>query len=316
MKRVDFLIHEARALAEALDVPTTTSDVGFSNEEILRFMNDAQDRMQTLLSNANSTSKPFTIEKIISLDADQEEVEFGVGDRVAYHKEIESVEYSRTGLDTDYTHLDKVHFFNRDTSVSEWPYGYYTRFGKIYLVPQNDNANATLRVLYERQMDDLDVRRGLISTVTGLTSTGFTSITLDSTADESSTPSLSEIDYICICDADGEVQVYNIPVGTYTTSTNVLTPRAGFTFQTGEAIAVNDYVTFHKYTTTHSALPDECERYLLQYTWEQLAMRDSLDDLNRIREQRFAMEADIVANMRSQTGEVAYIPTLDYSEFF
>lgn len=100
-------------------------------------------------------------------------------------------------------------------------------------------------MLFEGKLDRLDKRRGTVSVVSGLTSTTFTSITIDTDADETSVPNLSTIDYVCINDAFGNVKAYNIPVSNYNTGTNVLTPGT-FTFQAGETIAVNDFVTFRK----------------------------------------------------------------------
>ncbi len=313
MKEVSLLILQARRMAENEDSPDgADSTVGITDEEVLQFINDAQDRLQTLISGANSSAKPFVVEKELDCVVDQEE--YDLEDRLFYNKEIELVEYSPTGTNTDYFPLDLLSQFNRN-SDSGTPYGYYKRFGKIYLVPPPDTSNGSLRVLYERHLDDLDIRRGTITTVTGLTSTTFTSITLDTDADESSIPNLSTIDYVCVCNKYGTVTARNIPVLSYDTSTNILTPAATHVFDTGETIAANSYVTFHRFTTTHSTLTDECERYLIQYAWEQIAMRDSAEDLNRIKTVREEMEGDIIRQYASQTGEIAYIPMLDWEEW-
>lgn len=313
MKEISWLILQARRMAENLDKPDGDDvTVGLTDEEILQFFNDAQDRIQTLISGANSTSKPFVVEKTLSVVAEQEE--YTLGDRLFYNKEIELVEYSPTGLASDYFGLDLLSQFNRSSDAYS-PYGYYKRQGKICLIPPSDTSVGSLRILYERQLDDLDIRRGKISTVTGLTSTTFTSITIDSSADESSTPNLSTIDYICICDGDGVVQARNIPVLSYDTGTNILTPAVGYTFDTDETIAVGNYVTFHKWTTTHSGLTDECEGYLVQYAWEQIALRDGAEDLERIKAVRMDMEGDIIRQYASQTGEVQIIPQLDWDDW-
>lgn len=313
MKEVSLLILQARRMAENEDTPDGADvTVGITDEEVLQFLNDAQDRLQTLISGANSTSKPFVVEKEIATVEDQEE--YDLEDRLFYNKEIELVEYSPTGDSGDYFPLQLVSQFNRNSN-SGTPFGYYKRFGKIYLTPIPDTSNGTLRVLYERQLDDLDKRRGKITTVNGLTSTTFTSIVIDTDADESSTPNLATIDYICVVDKYGTVTARNIPVGTYTASTNTLTPAGSHVFETGETIATNSYVTFHRYTTTHSGLPDECERYLIQYAWEQIAMRDGAEDLTKIKMVREEMEGDIIRQFASQTGEVQLIPMLDWEDW-
>lgn len=277
-------------------------------------MNDAQDRLQALISNQKSPSKVFSVQKKIPAVANQDG--YSLSDRLFFNKEIQQIEYSYSGLDSDYVLLRKRNLFNANTDGSNFPDGYYTRGAQFFPIPLINISGPVFKVTYERTLDDLDRRRGKVSSITGLTSTTFTSFVVDSSADESSTPNLSTIDYICINSADGVVKVYNIPVLSYDTGTNTLTPAAGYVFQTGETFAAGDYITFGKYSTTHCKLLDETEAYIIQYSVLELFKRDSRQNITQQAEVVGAIESQIVKKMASQTAEVQYIPTLGTDEFF
>jgi len=311
MRRIDYLITAVRNIGKNQNFSSTE---GIQDEQIIQYMNDAQDYLQSALNAGSTINKPFVTEKIISIVANQDG--FSVPGRILYNKEIEQVEYSYDGQLANYRVLDKAHFINRVTNSSNFVEGYYVRGNKIYLIPIPNVSQGNLRVMYEYNLDDLDKRRGTVSVINGLTSTTFTDMVLASDADESSTPNLSTIDYICINDKDGNVKVYNIPVGSYVTGTNTLTPAAGFTFQTGETFAPGDFVTFGKYSTTHSKLPDECETYLVHYAVEQLLHTDSSDDTPRESAILQRLEQGILTASRGQTAEVARIPQVDWDEWY
>lgn len=313
MRKVSDLISVCRTLTQNENFSATS---GISDEVFLEFFNDAQDRIQTLISNSNSPAKPFVREDIVSLVANQEG--YAIPRRLAYGKEVENVEFSFDSSLQNYYPLEKRAFINRNTTSSNYPAWYYRRAQQIYLNPIPSVSQGSLRILYEYSLDDLDKRRGLISTVTGLTSTTFTSITIDSTADESSSPiNLTNADYICVVDKDGVVKAYNIPFGNYNTGTNVWTPAAGFTFNfTGESIAINQYVVFGKFKTTHSSLPDDLENYLLQYSVMRVYHIDSSVKFKEQSAIVTQMEAHITEQARSQTGELQRWPQLDFGEWW
>jgi len=314
MRRVDFIITDARNISRNPANPNGSYSI--SDEEVLRYINDAQDRLQGVISATKSMDKIFEARTAINLVANQEN--YSIPDRVFMNRDLSLVEVSSDGTLGNYVVLNKVNFFNRDTNTSSYPEGYTKQSGQIYVIPIPSSSTGSLRVQYERELDDLDKRRGTVSVVTGLTSTSFTSITIGTDADETSTPNLSTIDYVCIVDSDGNRKAYNIPVGSYDTGTNVLTPRAGFTFiKAGDSIAVNDYVVFGKWTTTHpnSFLPDNAERYLIHYAAESLLHKDSSTDLVAQNAKMLGIEQDILNSMKAQTFEVQYIPQLNYYEW-
>jgi hypothetical protein len=312
MRRLDFLILQAREISR-----TTANEDGtlpVTDNTVIQFLNDAQNRLQGLFLNLKNVQRLFFAEKDISIVAGQES--YAIPDRLAFNKHIHQVMYSYSGNEEDYVRMEKQQLFNRALENSNNPLGYFIAQGKVYLTPIPNLTQAKIRVSYDRALDTLDIRRGKVTTVNGLTSTTFTSIVLDSSADETSTPNLSTIDYICINDQDGNVKAYNIPVGSYDTGTNTLTPRAGFTFvNSGDTIAANDYVTFGKYSTTHSKLPDECERYLIHYAAQSLFQIESSADVVSQNASLKDMEADIIRAYATQSAEMQLIPMLNFYEW-
>ncbi len=317
MRRTDYLISTIRGLSRNKKNPG--GDVAISDEEILQALNDAQDRMQNLLCANKNSAKIFSTQRIIPLVANQES--YSVTDRVLLNKQLDSVEFSASGLLSDYVKLDKLNVINRDTNTSNYLIGYSKRGNQILVQPTPSVGSGSLRVQYEREVDDLDVRRGKVSTVNGLTSTGFTSLVLDSSADAYEDTTLpinwSNIDYVCVVDGDGKRKAFNIPVSSYNTGSNTLTPGT-FTFSTdvSETIVAGDYCLFGKYKTTHSQLPDSCERYLIHYAVLSLFHLDSSADFENQNLILKDMEKDIVLAFATQTSEVEHIPQLNRFEYF
>lgn len=318
MRRLEYLISAARSFTEN-DPVSTTNDI--PDDEFIQLFNDAQDRLQSLISNTRETSKLFVVSKVIAAVANQEE--YTINDRLFFNKAIEQIEYSHDGNLSNYQVLDKLSLFNRDTNTQNYPRGYYRARGKFYPIPLLSSNAGSFRAMFERSLDDLDKRRAYVSAVNGITDTTFTDITLTGASgtgppDITSMPAnFTNIDYICIVDSDGNVKAYNIPVGTFNTSTYVLTPRAGFTFvNEGETIEIGDYVVFNKYTTTHSTLPDECERYLLEYCEEGIFHRDSSEDFSTQSKRLARTEKEIIDVLKKQSAEIQFIPQQDFSEWY
>lgn len=315
MRRIDFLITEARRLSR--NMPNSDGTYAIDDETVLQFLNDAQDRLQALASASKISEKLFVTETIIPLVANQEA--YAIPDRLFMNRSIHQVEFSADGTLGNYIVLDKIQTFNRDTNTAQYPVGFSIRGAQIYVTPIPSSSGGYLRIIYERSLDDLDKRRALISTVTGLTSTTFTSITLAASPvpDITSTPNLTSIDYISIVDISGTRKAYNIPVLSYDTGTRVLTPAVGFTFvKTGDTIEANDFVVFHKYRTTHSQLPDDCENYLIYYAAEMMLHKDSSTDVVKANANLARLEDVAVKAIQSQTGTLERIPQLNRYEWW
>lgn len=309
MRRTDVLITQARLISRNILNSDGTSSI--SSEEILQYLNDAQDRMQNLICAKKNIAKIFAVQEIIPLVANQEA--YSLSRRLLLNKQIENVEFSADGQLSNYVRMEKVNIINRDSNTTTYPWGYYKQGGQIFLQPIPGGAGGYIRVTYEADLDDLEIPRGVVSTITGGTSTQFTTLTLDSSANsyETTTPGWSTQQYCCIVSPIGVRKCYNILISGYVTGTNILTPSPSpFIYNTSldSQIAVNDVAVFNKFSTTFSQLPDACERYLIHYAATELLNIDSSNDYTKFRDLRDEMEDDILRALASQTSEVQYIP--------
>lgn len=308
MRRTDVLITQARLISR--NSANADGTFAISSEEILQYLNDAQDRLQNLISAKKNIAKIFVTQQIINVVSGQEA--YSVSDRVLLNKQIEGVEFSYDGQVANYVPLEKLNFFNRDTNPSNYPWGYVKRGGQILLQPTPSVSSGTIRVTYERTLDDLDIPRGVISAITNGTSAQFDSFNLDATANsyETTTPGWSSQQYACIVSALGERKCYNVLIGSYNTGTNLLTPSPSpFTYTSLDSqIATGDVAVFNKYTTTFSQLPDECERYLIHYAACELLHRDSSNDYSKEADILAEIEEDTLKAISSQTSEIQYVP--------
>lgn len=317
MRRTDVLINQARLISR--NTANADGTKAISDDEILQYLNDAQDRIQNLISARKNIAKIFVTQQIVALVASQEA--YSISDRVLLNKQIEQVEFSYDGAVANYVVLEKLNFFNRDTNTSNYPWGYIKRGNQILLQPTPSVAGGYIRVTYERDLDDLDIPRGTISTITGGTATQFTTVTMIGTpADtyETTTPGWSTQQYCSFVDALGARKCFNVLISSYNTGTNIVTPSPSpFTYTSlDSALTVGDTAVFNKYTTTFSQLPDSCERYLIHYAATELIGRDSSNDLSKFEDTRDSIEEDILKTLAAQTSEVQFVPQADRFEWW
>lgn len=316
MRRADALILAARAVSR--NKANADGTYSISDDEVLQYLNDAQDRIQNLISAKKNIARLFATEQIISLVANQEA--YSIDDRVLLNKQIQQVEFSYDGNLANYVPLEKTQMFNRDTNTSNYPWGYFKRGGSIYIQPTPSVSQGSIRVTYERMVDDLDIPRGLVSSIGTGTSTQFATLTLSSLANsyETTTPGWSNVQYASVVTPLGARRCYNILIASYDTGTNILTPNPS-PFVYGDLdsqIQANDVAVFGKYTTTFSQLPDECERYLIHYAAERLYEEDSSNDASKQEDARLEIEEDILEALAAQTPEVEYVPSINRWDYW
>lgn len=313
MKYVQSILTDARRLSKnedfTADATTGESLGGHINDELLRYINDAQDLLQSKISNAHSSVSPFATSKEVTTVADQRA--YSISDRVFYNKEFITIRYSHSGNLSDYGKpLDKLHPMNDISDTGEYPVGYYRQGGYFYPIPILNRANAKFEVKYERALDDLALRVGTVTART-LSSTQLTALTISTATDDSVALGNAADKYLCVCDKDGVVKMYNIPFTSYNSGTGVFTLDA-FTFASGETVAVGDYITLGKYTTTHSKLADECESYLSYYcACILLGPKDVTGAYARLSEVLWGkggMEETIIRMYKQQSQEIDRIP--------
>lgn len=264
MKYAGDLITECR---EDTGNQSYSTNTGISDAKIIRALNYGLENLQGLILQTNP--KLFQSEKVISIVANQEAYE--IPDRVYLGTRIVNVEYSYTGQARDYVKIYDYSLVERNTYSKNYVYAYMRRNGQILLTPVPSSSQGTLRVTYERQVDSLALRAGVIDSLT-YSGGVLSALSLD---DASDTPTLiGTSGYFCVCDKDGLVKVYNVPYSAYNTSNGnfTLTSTAG---ETGQTPVTGDYVTIGKYSSSHVNMPDPCERYIKAYANWQLLGKDT-----------------------------------------
>ena len=279
---------------------------GVSDDEVLQYLNDGQDRMQSLICGTKNIAKIFTAQTIQNVNGNQED--YDVGDRVLLNKQLEYVEFSMDGQAQNYIRLEKLNYFNRDSYPTTYPYGYIKTGGLIKLCPVPSSTQGTLRISYERELDDLVPRFGTVLSVNP------TQLVLTDVV-TAQTPTVNS--FVCVVDIDGNRLATNIPISIY--GGNVITTAGiGTYLATGKVLndLVNGYVTVGRYSTAVSQLPSAAESYLIHYAAAELFHRDSSNDYSSEAQLVASMEADIIKAYASQTGEIQFTPQLARYEWW
>jgi hypothetical protein len=308
-KRIDFLIQDVRRETENEEVSETT---GISDEEIIRFLNDAQERLQSLIVAAHP--KAFTKEVVIDTVVKQTRYELP---RDAFlNNKVSNVEYSDSGQDEEFYPLEPI-ILKRRAVYEGVPSAYYRKAGAIYLNPLPQRSGAKLRINYCKRLDRLDKRRARVELYTEGAGNTITELRLETSGNlPIDSASLAEHDYICVVDRRGVPKMRNLPVDAIDTASGVVTLASGFTFNDGETIDAGDFIVGGEDTTTHIEsteieLPRNVERYLIAYASWKMLKRDSSVDYQEQQQELDVMEADIVNSYGDITDDITLIPTLN-----
>lgn len=302
---VDYLIDDVRTATENEEFAT---DFGIGEEEILRYLNDAQHRLHSLV--VQQHSQVFVTEKESNIVANQ--AEYTLPQNIYLDNKLSQVEYSYDGSVTEYYPLKRTVLKNRYPGSVGDPEFYVRRSGKILVTPIPENSGGKLRFSYIKSVDKLDKRRGLVSTVTldSATST-ITSLVLDVTTFETDTTTLNKSSYFTVVDSDGEIKMRNVKFTNIDSGSGTITIDSSFTYGSGESITAGDYIVAGKNATTHSELPDSTERYLIAYASWKILKRDSSVDSAEAIQELASMEQEIVASFADMSDDIDRIPEIN-----
>ena len=295
------------------DIPTSTNQVGIETAAFLRFVNFAQQRLQGRISKVY----PVLFEAVQEIDIVDGQAQYSINDNVYLGTRIRKVEYSFSGSTQDYRPLPPTNPYNTYNSPGR-PCAYHRRDGYIILEPTPSGSTGTIRVTYERTLDRLDVRRGRINGTPSGAVIDLTHSTYGgpSTADEALFVAGT---YVCACDHYGTPILYNGIISSYNSSTDALTLAANVDTYLVEGKTLADladgYITLGKYTTTHSKLTDEAERYLTEYCSRRIFKRESSDDATAIDAELEPIEQELIVSYKIADKDVKPIPISDYSYF-
>ena len=309
MRRATQLIKAIRRQSENVQIDP---DDGIGDEEVLQFINDGQERLESAI--VRTHEKVFATDAFIDLVQDTEIYALPFGTFINHS--LIAVEYSFSGTQSDYIPLRRGKLIER-TSFRGFPSFYIPRLREILVNPIADRSVvAGLRVTYNAKHPRMDKRRGIVTAVT-LVGSGVTLLTVDATSGEVPyDPSdFEEFDRISVVDIDGNQKMKNIPVET-ANSDGTLTVRSSFTFQTGETIAIGDYVVLGENATTHLQMPQITEKYLIDYAVWKMMMRDSSADASQQEQVVAALEGDIIAAFAEISGDVDQVPIINASNLW
>lgn len=304
MKRVDLLLAEAQSETENSE---STSDSGVPESEYLRSINNAQTRIHSalLLQNAKILKKTKLID--------------GVAQQYAYDlpadvfgtTRIEQVWYSLTGQEQDYYQLDSIEVEERRPGQNGSPQEFLRENNQIIIQPA-PQGTGVFKVIFEKMLPTLDKRRGRVEAVTlDSGARQITILTIDPTTfTTDDVQVINSAEFLCVVSKTGTIKMKGIPITEINSSTGEVAVEA-FTYEAGETIAVGDYIVAGEYATTHSQLPDICERYLLQsMVWRGLK-RDSSNDSKEAKEELDEMFNDLMATFARPDKVVHGIPIID-----
>lgn len=267
-----------------------TSEAGISDEDFLEYANFAQSRLQAAILRAYPHSTVFDDEYTQSVTSGTKSYPVSSGDAL-YGNKCRYCEYSDSGRSDDYWALRYSDIRELGAGAGS-PTTYALRNGNVILgdIP---NRSGYLRTVFPRRLDSLDLRRGRVETKTD-NGTYFTQITLADDSDLDA-DALTAAEYLCVNDKRGVVTYYSLPVYSYDSASRIVTLDSSSALLTAGTIAVGDYVTVGKFSTTHSKLEDPAEKYLLSYMSWKIFKRDSSTDAVEENSELASMEEEIVA---------------------
>ena len=304
--RTEHIITQIRRQTDNIQVGT---DAGMSDEEIIAYLNDAQDDIYGDI--VNTFRAKFSETETTSIVAKQ--AYYSVPAKSFMGSQIAKVEWSLTGIERDYRALKRVTDRERN-SVEGWPSRYAVTSKKIFIWPVPIASQGTLRITYTKVVPTLDKRRAQVSAstialgaLTALTLKGVSGAAISATE----VAAFPNADYLTIVDSHGSVLMEGIEY-TAVSALGVVTLAAGsHVILTGETAPVGAYVVMGEYATTNCELPDDLENYIRAYAAWKVYKRDSNDDYGPQQQEISAMKASILDNYAELNADIDYTPQVN-----
>jgi len=260
MRRLEFIANEAKS-------STNTTDIGsISNALIQGYLSRINSYVEDLMFLVNDENDLFVHDWYFTLLAGQDEYPLPID--IYAKSSIDTLAVSfLNGLSNTFLPLKKV-----SRKQQGFTFGYFIREDKIVLTPR-PTSPLRMKMAYVRKLPSPSFRIGKISsfTSTGIVLTDYLS-------------GISGLnDFICIVDKDGNILNKTTDVNTNTVYVPIsLTSDTSGTLVTDvtTGAVVGAYVVSGKYASSHSQLPDECEKYLIIALERMIQYRQSSSDIN------------------------------------
>ena len=302
---IEHLIDEIRNHTENEDF---SNSIGIKDAEFIRFINDAQYRIHSLIVQQHQDS--FLKEKEIDVVASTEA--YSLPSDIYLNNRIRHVFYKDTSNDKDYYLLKPATLNNRQPGYTGYPSYYIRTADKILLNPVPAQSNAKIKLYYTRMLPRVDKRRARVGAVTLDNATNsITSLSFNITTESIDIDALEKRNFFSVIDRNGNIKMKDIEYDSIDTGTGVVTITNGFTYEDGESISVDDYIVPGKNSATHLDLPESIERYVIAYTSWKILKRDSSVDSSEAIQELSEMESEIVASYANLQGDIYEIPLIN-----
>jgi len=302
MRKLELLILASRRATENQEF---TETAGIQDEEFIQYFNDGQEEIHAKLNQLF----PHILMKQKEIQCVAAQEAYDIPSDVFLGTRIDFVEYTQSGNATDYYGLKKGSLKERLNGVQTDPSFYIRNGTQILLQPKPQSSGSKIRVSYQRSIPRLDIKRATVESVTLGAGNTITSLVLDDSV-LFDRDALLEEGYITITDKDGVIKMQSIPIDDITTA-GVVTVSAGFTYETGESIAVGDSVLRGKVSSQISELPELCEKYLIEYCNARILVRDSSSDSAAVGQVLTRVESTLQTAFAEPDNDPDYIPVLD-----
>lgn len=299
-QRVDILVRDAR---QKSGHQVYSAQTGISQREFVEYLNDAQDHIYNLILQERSTL--YRKKGTLTVTAGTAEYTLPADGYLKHN--INYVRYSPTGSAQDYYTLN-LRTSREQLSFSGLPDSYMLRDGTLIVSPI-PSQGGVLQLEYQYVLPTLDIRRAQPFFISP--GVGNQSIILTDVLISESTYDLSNgmVDYVCIVDKDGAALQSNLPVVSYDSTTRELLvnpPTSLSVDGTGTG-----YVVFGYSATTHSALPQICKRYLVEYATMRAQTRDSNSEAMMTAPLLQMLEREILDSIANLEEDNMSVPILD-----
>jgi hypothetical protein len=304
-KQISIARERSGNLTYSYDKSLGVIKAGLSQDFFVESAREAQQHLQQQIIAIKADL--FLYDEITAVVANKEN--YTLSGKVFGQTKIKSVQFSTDSSVKRYVPLPNRTLAERDTSEATYPDFYIPKGQEILLNPIPTAAVGSFRTTYYRELDDVDVRRAVVSG----TPSGVTISLVDD--DSCYGFDLKSAEYICISDNFGNQLLSGAKISSYNNSTKVITLAANVStyLVSGYTLAnlADQYVTIGRYSTTHCKLPDICERYIMTYMQKRALQKEQnegslFEDLELTR-----MQESILGAYSEKTEDVTEVPILD-----
>lgn len=253
MRRIEHLILEVRSAT------SNKSIAKISQQDMVNYFNRAQDSIQSIAMLKDSGAR--ILSSVYRTGMIQNQESYSLPSNIYSPNAVTGVRISQ-GND-QYFPIERITEKERQRG-----YGYALIADKLYISPTPRwTATNMLEITYQKRVNRLGVRSGSIQGY--VSGTGVITLSAGYDADIGKYD-----DFFCVVDSTGAIVNENLPIINF--NAGALTTTAGLT------IANGNFIVCGKYATTHSELPEFCEKFMLIYVERKIQAIESSSDLSSV----------------------------------